>query len=764
MTSVTPDVEAVLHEATEYARKYKHEYMTVEHLACAMVSHKPFFQFLNAYGIDAAALQVDFVKYIDGNKDFVTKDVDSYKGPKRTSTIDRVFNRAHTTAMFQGRDIMNIMDLYFGVLSEKSSYAHYLLYKFSGEDFDPEDFFRFFKENYSEGGSKAANSSKKAESILEEYCTNLNKLAEEGKLDKIIGRNSELDEISQCLARRNKSNVLLVGEAGTGKTAIAEGLAYNIVHGNVPNYLKTAVVYSIDIASLLGGTKYRGEFEEKLKNIFKALESKGNTVLFIDEAHQMKGAGAGSGSSVDFANIIKPYLGRRSLRVIASTTWDEYSQSFEKDRALMRRFYRISVDEPTIAVTKEILNGIKNDYEKFHGGNIAPEAIDAAVELSVKYITDRKLPDKAIDVIDIAFAKEKIKDAGHFVITKNHIINAVSKITKIPAKQIGSEQPETVSSDLSTMESVIKSKVFGQDEAISKVLEKIYVARAGLKADDKPIGSFFFVGPTGCGKTYFAKILANELHSNLIRYDMGEYQEKHTVAKLIGAPPGYVGYEDGALGGGLLVSDVQKNPNGIILFDEIEKAHPDVLNVLLSLLDEGFVSSSNGKKADARNTIIIMTSNLGAKANERNVIGFTKEFQKSGEEDKEMKEFMRPEFRNRIDYVCKFQKLGKDEIKLIINNELGELNKMLVDKKIEVVLSDTMLDHLVEVGFDPLMGARPIKRKMNDLIKVPLAKKILFDHVGKHSVITVDFDDGEVKFAVSEILNSAFVPPQVELG
>jgi ATP-dependent Clp protease ATP-binding subunit ClpA len=533
----------------------------------------------------------------------------------------------------------------------------------------------------------------------------------------------------------------MVGDAGVGKTAIAEGLARNIIEGNVPEYLKDYVVFNLDIGSLLAGSKYRGEFEEKFKDVISALSSKGKCILFIDEAHQMRGAGSGSNSSVDFANMIKPALTKGNIKVLASTTWEEYTQSFEKDRALMRRFCRMTIEEPTPATAKEILRGLREYFEKFHNGKISDEAIDSAVDLSVRYQPDKRLPDKAIDLIDTASAKLKI-NAVDWTVRKSHIVDIISKFTKIPAEQIGSESTKS----LVSLEDTVKAKLYGQDAVVDTVLEKIYVARAGLKSMNKPIGNFLFLGPTGTGKTELAKLLAEGMGMKLIRYDMSEFQEKHAAAKLIGAPPGYVGYDDSNLGGGLLISDIEKNPNCVILFDEVEKAHPDVTNILLQLMDEGTVTSSNGKKADARNAIIILTSNLGASAGEQNNIGFGRGLQKSGEDDKAVKDFFKPEFRNRLDGICKFNKLDETSIKKIVAKFINEVNDLLSEKSIKIRLTEGSVDHLAKVGYDSKMGARPLGRKINDLIKVPLSKKILFESIPANAVIEVNWVKDKFEF------------------
>jgi ATP-dependent Clp protease ATP-binding subunit ClpA len=456
----------------------------------------------------------------------------------------------------------------------------------------------------------------------------------------------------------------------------------------------------------------------------------------------MRGAGAGNQSSVDFSNMIKPALTKGRIKVIASTTWEEYTQSFEKDRALMRRFQRVTIDEPTPAVAKDILHGLKLHFEKFHEGKIEDESIDAAVDLSVRYQADKKLPDKAIDLIDACCAKLKVKNTT-WSVTKTDIVNAISRMTRIPVEQIGNTEG---TKGLADLEGTIKHKLYGQDQAVDTVLEKIYVSRAGLKSLNKPVGNFLFLGPTGTGKTELAKLLAENLGMKLLRYDMSEYQERHTVAKLIGAPPGYVGYDDGNLGGGLLISEIEKNPNCIILMDEIEKAHPDVSNILLQMMDEGTISSSNGKKADCRNAIVILTSNLGSADNEKNTIGFSQNLQKTDEDDKAVKDFFKPEFRNRLDGIIKFNKLSDLSMRKIVGKFIGELNELLAEKQLRVRLTEKAVDELMTKGFDSKMGARPLQRQINDLVKVPLSKKILFENIATNSTVIVDFTNSAFVF------------------
>lgn len=738
MIQPNPEIEVIIKAATEHAKNFNHEYVTLEHLLRSLVIYEPFGELLENYGVDTTRLIIDIDDYLNNQNFMISAQADVE--PKKTHALERVFNRAFTQVLFSGRQHMQVIDLYVSIAAESNSHAHYFLLKYGLED--RQQLVDYYAQNYSNRRSRKIAANIKAIEVLDQYCTNLNDRAQEGHIDPVIGRDAEIDEIAQVLAKRNKSNVLLIGDPGVGKTAIAEGLARNIVEGTVPDYLKEYTVYNLDIGSLLAGSKYRGDFEEKLQDVIGALIDKGKCILFIDEAHQMRGAGAGSQSSVDFSNMIKPALGKGQLKVIASTTWEEYTQSFEKDRALMRRFYRMTVEEPSSAVAKDILRGLRGYFEKFHGGIIDDSAIDAAVDLSVRYQTDKRLPDKAIDLVDTACAKLKIRET-EWTVSRRHIVDVIAGVTKIPADQIGSKSVKS----LDNLEANIKNRLYGQDAVIDTVLDKIYVSRAGLKSLNKPVGNFLFLGPTGTGKTELAKLLGENLGMRLLRYDMSEYQEKHSASKLIGAPPGYVGYDDGQLGGGLLIADIEKNPNSIILFDEIEKAHPDVTNVLLSLMDEGVVTSSNGKKADARNCIVILTSNLGAADNERNTIGFSTSLQKTDEDDRAVRDFFKPEFRNRLDGICKFGALDLLSMKKIVVKFINEINELLSDRQLKIRLTERAVAHLAEVGYDPKMGARPLSRKINDLIKLPLSRKILFENIAENSTIVVDYTDS-ITFAV----------------
>ena len=741
-----PEIEQIINNACTLAKDYKHEYVTLEHLLISLIEFRTFNKLLVDFGVEVEELLRDLYDYI-GRQDHLVNLTDENLTPLRTHALERVFNRAFTQVLFGAREEMLPVDLFLSISQEPNSHAAYFLLKWGINRKALVDFFTHeHPERLNKSNKKDPNANKKeyADKILAEYCTDLNQHVRDGKIDPVIGRLGELEEIAQVLARRNKSNVLMIGDPGVGKTAIAEGLAHKIVNGDVPEYLKPYTVFNLEIGSLLAGSKYRGEFEEKLKEVLSALNTKGNTILFIDEAHQMQGAGAGGSSSVDFANMLKPALAKGGIKVIASTTFEEYTQSFEKDRALMRRFYKLNIDEPTPEIAKEVLYGLRQHFEKFHKGIITDEAIESSVDLSVRYQTDKRLPDKAIDLIDMTCAKLKIKTPD-FIVGKLDIVDTISKATKIPKENLLSEK---ASENLTNLEATIKDKLYGQDSAVDQVLEKIYVAKAGMKSHNKPVGNFLFLGPTGTGKTELCKLLSDSLSMKLLRYDMSEYQEKHSMAKLIGAPPGYVGYEDGNLGGGLLISDIERNPHSIILMDEIEKAHPDISNLLLQIMDEGYITGSNGKKADARHCILILTSNLGAADGESNAIGFGRSLIKEGTDDEAAKKFFKPEFRNRLDAVVKFAKLDKISMKKIVVKFLNELNDLLAEKNIVIRSTEPLVDHLTEVGFDPAMGARPLARKINELIKVPLSKKILFEHIESGSIVTADLADDEIKFTV----------------
>jgi ATP-dependent Clp protease ATP-binding subunit ClpA len=742
-----PEIEQIVDAAVKLARDRQHEYVLTEHVLLAMLQHQPFRRVAEKFGTDVAMLETELDAYLASLVSLVNKnDIQ----PKKTNALERCFNRALTQVLFTGRRTVSTLDLYLAMMSETNSHAHYFLLKYGVKK---QEFAEFYGKHYKQSDVKLND--QQATEVLEEHCTNLTKMAQNNQLEPMIGRNDELSEMITVLARRFKANVLLVGDPGVGKTAIVEGLAQEIMHGRVPEFLKGHEVWGLEIGSLLAGSKYRGEFEEKFKQVISALESKKNCILFIDEAHTMKGAGAGNNSTLDFANMLKPAITKGSLKVVASTTWEEFYESFEKDRALMRRFHRVGVDEPTDSVTEQILIGLSPRLEQFHNVLIDTEAMSAAVELSRRYIHDRKNPDKSIDLIDGACARERVKDAGNVTVTREMIMAQLSRVANIPLDRLQNER----SAKIVDLESNIKQKLYGQDAAVDAVLERVYINFSGIGNEKKPIASFLFLGPTGTGKTELAKLLSSNLDMQLLKYDMSEYQEKHTVSSLIGAPPGYVGFEDGNIGGGKLISDISKNPFSIVLFDEIEKAHPDVINIMLQMLDEGRLTSSNGKTVNLKNCIIIMTSNLGARDNEANNIGFGQTLEKTGSEDRAMKEFFKPELRNRIDQICKFTKLDTLAIKKIVVKFVDELQTSLTAKGIRLTLSEAVINRLAEQGYDPKMGARPLARKIDELIRVPLSKRILFDRLsdcGLHA----DLEGDTVVFVVEEPAPVAMVNEQ----
>ena len=713
-----PEIENILDQASKLAVSKNHEYVTLEHLMLALVKHKRFWRCLEQFGTSPEAIEQDLTMYLDSQAVLVSAK-GKVKEPRKTNALERVFNRALTQVMFGGRRAMSTIDVWLAIMAESNSYASYFMLK---HGVTKQEFVIHWQQTY-ELKTATGMPTEQANDILDEHCVNITQLAKNDKLEPVIGRETELEEIITVLAKRFKSNVLMVGDPGVGKTAIAEGLATRIKENNVPKFIQNFEVWGLEIGSLLAGSKYRGEFEEKLKDVISALESKKNCILFIDEAHTMKGAGSTGGSSLDFANMIKPAITKGNIKVIASTTWEEFYDSFEKDRALMRRFYRVSIDEPDKETTVKILHGLRPRLEKFHNVQIADNAIIKAVDMATRYMNDKKNPDKSIDLIDAACAVERIKDKDGLVVDQELIDVQVARIAKIPESKVSSD----VSEKVQDLDSNIKQKLFGQDQVVDQVLERLYVNYAGISTPNRPMGAFLFLGPTGTGKTEFAKLLSNHLDMQLLRYDMSEYQDKHTVSSLLGAPPGFVGYDDSNLGGGKLISDISKSPYSVLLFDEIEKAHQDISNIFLQMMDEGTVTGSNGKTVDVKNCIIILTSNLGARDNENNSIGFGQPLVKTGSEDKAVKDFFKPELRNRLDLVVKFQTLEPIAIKKIVAKFVNELRSSLKSKNINIILTEELVDHLVEVGYDPKMGARPLGRKIDELVKVPLSKKILFE-------------------------------------
>ena len=751
MLEANESLENIFENAVKEAEKRKHEYVTIEHVLIALIKDENIGTTLHDFKVNVSNLIREIEDYLDTKcNDIKTKSKEPVT-PRKTASLERLMNRAFTQALFQGRQDVTSTDILISIFAEKKSYGAFFLKKHKVNKQDLMDLVStetILDEGMAALGGPAGQAAEQklrpnqADRILKNYCENLNQKYFDKKIDPVIGRDEETTQLKQILARRNKNNVMIVGDPGVGKTAVVEGLARRIAKNkdDVPEYIKDHIVWSLDVNSLLAGSKFRGDFEERLKLIVNALDQKGKCILFIDEAHMMVGAGAtGGGNSMDMANMIKPALLKGTIKVIASTTWEEYRKYFEKDRALMRRFQRLQIGEPTNETAIKILKGVKQYYEKFHKCTITDEACEDAVEYSSKYISDKRLPDKAIDVLDVACARLRLQGTKDGKIDHDEIIHEISQLTGISIEQLSQKQ----ASNLKTLEEKMKLQVFGQDKAINTITDKILVARAGLKSLNKPVGSFLFLGPTGCGKTETARQLAKTLGVELLRFDMSEYQEKHSIAKLIGSPPGYVGYEDTTMGGGMFINEVEKNPHAVVLFDEVEKAHRDVSNMLLQVMDYGTVTGSNGKKADCRNITLIMTSNLGAEAMERNNIGFGSH-ERSGEDDIALKKFFPPEFRNRLDAVIKFDKLGEDTMKSIVKKFLLELNTMTIEKAVEVNATEQAVEYLVKKGFDSKLGARPLARIIDEEIKKPLSKMILFGELTDGGMVEVDVNEETV--------------------
>jgi ATP-dependent Clp protease ATP-binding subunit ClpA len=735
------DLEGMFERAIEVAAKHKHEYITLEHFLYSMVTDEKFKGMLKEFGAEVELLKKSLEKFIRDDLNDIKTDKENYR-PKKTNTVERMLNRAFTQVLFGGRTVIEPVDCFISIFSEKKSFANFFLRK---AKIDKDKFIEFLNNSaLNEDGEASEVGGNQLEKMIVQYCANLTNRVKQKKIDPVIGREKEIEEIQLALARRQKSNVMLIGDPGVGKTAIAEGLARKIEEGKVPKFIQGHTVYSLDISALLAGSKYRGDFEERLKMVITALEKKKNCILFIDEAHMMNGAGSASGGSNDMANMLKPALGKGTIKVVASTTWEEFRKHFEKDRALMRRFQRVVVNEPDEATAIKIIKGLKKYYEQHHGVKITNQAVIDSVKYSIKYMTDKKLPDKAIDLIDCACARFKVRDEEQGIVDHDEILFEVSKLTGLPLDQIAQKENK----NLKDLDKNMRNKVFGQETAIEILLDKIFIAQAGLKSLNKPVGSFLFTGPTGVGKTETAKVLAASMGVELVRFDMSEFQEKHSVAKFIGAPPGYVGFEDNA---GMLITKLQEHPNAILLFDEIEKAHPDVANVLLQMMDNGYVTGSNGKKADGRNAILILTSNLGAADNDRNAVGFGS-LERGDETDGAINSFFKPEFRNRLDGIIKFGKLDHNTMAKIVKKFVDELNGLLKDKNVAVKLTADAAELLIKKGFNRKMGARPLQRTIDDMIKKPLSKEILFGRLVNGGVVEVGANGNDLTLTYPEIL------------
>ena len=744
---IAQELEVSLHMAFVEARQQRHEFITVEHLLLALLDNPSAAEVLRACSANIDDLRSSLTNFIKDNTPQVagTDDVDT----QPTLGFQRVIQRAimHVQSTGNGKKEVTGANVLVAIFGEKDSHAVYYLHQQGVTRLDVVNFIahgikksdppeqpKSGGEAPSSEGEEGGGEKNEKASPLEQFTVNLNAQAKEGKIDPLIGREYEVERVIQILCRRRKNNPLLVGEAGVGKTAIAEGLAWRITQGDVPEILADSQVYSLDMGALLAGTKYRGDFEQRLKGVLKSLKEKPNAVLFIDEIHTLIGAGAASGGTLDASNLLKPALSSGQLKCIGATTFTEYRGIFEKDAALSRRFQKVDVVEPSVAETVEILKGLKSRFEEHHSVKYATAALQAAAELSAKYINDRHLPDKAIDVIDEAGAAQRILSASKRkkTIGKAEVEEIVAKIARIPPANVSNDDR----SKLQTIERDLKSVVFGQDKALEVLASAVKMSRSGLGKGDKPIGSFLFSGPTGVGKTEAAKQLAYIMGIELIRFDMSEYMERHAVSRLIGAPPGYVGFDQG----GLLTEAVTKKPHAVLLLDEIEKAHPDIFNVLLQVMDHGTLTDNNGRKADFRNIIIIMTTNAGAETMNKATIGFTNPRQ-AGDEMADIKRLFTPEFRNRLDAIVNFKPLDEQIILRVVDKFLLQLETQLAEKKVEVSFSDKLRKHLAKKGFDPLMGARPMQRLIQDTIRRALADELLFGRLTDGGRLEVDLDD-----------------------
>jgi ATP-dependent Clp protease ATP-binding subunit ClpA len=743
---IAQELEVSLHMAFVEARQQRHEFITVEHLLLALLDNPSAAEVLRACSANIDDLRKSLSNFIKDNTPQVAgaDDVDT----QPTLGFQRVIQRAimHVQSTGSGKKEVTGANVLVAIFGEKDSHAVYYLHQQGVTRLDVVNFIAhgIKKNDPPESPTKASEGPAESEegngeknekaSPLEQFTVNLNQLAKDGKIDPLIGREYEVERVIQILCRRRKNNPLLVGEAGVGKTAIAEGLAWRITQGDVPEILAEAIVYSLDMGALLAGTKYRGDFEQRLKGVLKALKDKPNAVLFIDEIHTLIGAGAASGGTLDASNLLKPGLSSGALKCIGATTFTEYRGIFEKDAALSRRFQKVDVVEPTVEQTVEILKGLKSRFEEHHNVKYAVAALQAAAELSAKYINDRHLPDKAIDVIDEAGAAQRILPASKRkkTISKAEVEEIVAKIARIPAANVSNDDR----SKLKTLERDLRNVVFGQDKALDVLASAVKMARSGIGKGDKPIGSFLFSGPTGVGKTEAAKQLAYIMGIDLIRFDMSEYMEQHAVSRLIGAPPGYVGFDQG----GLLTEAITKKPHCVLLLDEIEKAHPAIFNVLLQVMDHGTLTDNNGRKADFRNVIIVMTTNAGAETMNKASIGFTNP-REAGDEAADIKRLFTPEFRNRLDAIVSFKALDENIILRVVDKFLLQLETQLAEKKVDVTFTDKLRKHLAKKGFDPLMGARPMQRLIQDTIRRALADELLFGRLTEGGRLTVDLDD-----------------------
>mgnify|MGYP001166272119 FL=1 len=752
MAGFSQSLETSLQKSIDYAAKKNHEHVTVEHLLLALIDDIDASNLLKACNIDLSILKNDLIKFIDEQKYLVINNTEQL--PEPTAGYRTVITRAAIHVQQSGKNEVNGANVIVAIFSQQESYSVYLLEKQDMTRYDAVQFIshgirkdeEYSAISVSEELNEHQEPDPKKKSALEAFCENLNEKASKNMIDPLIGRDEEVLRLIQILCRRRKNNPLLVGDPGVGKTAIVEGLAYRIIHETVPSVIKSSQIYSLDMGSLLAGTRYRGDFEERIKAVLKEIEKIDNSILFIDEIHTVIGAGATSGGAMDASNLLKPYLQNERMRCVGSTTYKEFRQFFDKDRALSRRFQKIDVDEPSNDDTIKILKGLKSRFEDFHGLKYSDEAIDCAVELSSRYMSDKKLPDKAIDVIDETGAAMKLKSSKKKIIEEKEIEETIARMAKIPSRNVTRDDTKK----LKDLDKSLKRMVFGQDKAIEEIATSIRLSRAGLRDNQKPIGSYLFAGPTGVGKTELARQLSSILGVELLRFDMTEYMERHTVSRLIGAPPGYVGFDQG----GLLTDGVDKNPYSVILLDEIEKAHPDIFNILLQIMDYGTLTDQNGRKVDFRNTILILTTNAGATDIAKPALGFNRD-KREGEDVEAIDKLFNPEFRNRLDSIISFSSLPDKVIARVVEKFIVELETQLDNKNVFIQISEKAALWIGKEGYDENMGARPLSRLIQEKIKKPIAEQILYGKLSKGGNIKLDLKNNELTFEYLPFKKSA---------
>jgi ATP-dependent Clp protease ATP-binding subunit ClpA len=741
-------LENSLHQALAFASDRRHEYATLEHLLLALTDDQDAIAVLRACGVDIEHLQRDISDYLDGELEMLI--TDSIEDPKPTAGFQRVLQRAAIHVQSSGREEVTGANVLVAMFSERESHAVYFLQEQDMTRFDAVNYISHgiakvqgYGESRTVGGADddvhEEQVNKKGTEALDAYCVDLNKKAADGKIDPLIGRQNEIERTIQILCRRTKNNPLYVGDPGVGKTAIAEGLARRIVNKDVPEVLFDATIYALDMGALLAGTRYRGDFEERLKAVISEIEELEGAIMFIDEIHTVIGAGATSGGAMDASNLLKPALQSGTLRCIGSTTYKEYRNHFEKDRALVRRFQKIDINEPSVEDTVKILRGLKPYYEEYHKVRYTAESLRAAVELSSRYIGDRKLPDKAIDVIDEVGASQMLVPPSRRkkTVGVKDVEKVIAKMARIPPKQVSKDDRRA----LATLERDLKMVVFGQDKAIKELAAAIKMSRAGLRETEKPIGSYLFSGPTGVGKTEVARQLAHTMGIELVRFDMSEYMERHSISRLIGAPPGYVGFDQG----GLMTDAIDQHPHAVLLLDEIEKAHPDVFNILLQIMDYGKMTDHNGKSVDFRNVVLIMTTNAGAVDLAKSPIGFARD-ERIGEDEEAINRLFSPEFRNRIDAVIGFSSLPPEIVSLVVDKFVMQLEEQLADQRVAIHLTEEAREWLAKRGYDPKFGARPLSRLIQDKVKQPLAEEVLFGSLSKGGTVAVGVEDDALTF------------------